>query len=57
MNTPDLAVCFHELLRGGGFSTGGLNFDAKVRRQSIDTEDLTSARWTRARVRLLMQRA
>ena len=25
---------------GGGFSTGGLNFDAKVRRQSIDPEDI-----------------
>ena len=43
MNAPDLALCFHELLRGGGFSTGGLNFDAKVRRQSIDPEDLVYA--------------
>ena len=43
MNAPDLALCFHELLRGGGFSTGGLNFDAKVRRQSIDPEDLIYA--------------
>ena len=29
-----------ELLRGGGFTTGGLNFDAKLRRQSIDRSDL-----------------
>ena len=29
-----------EILRAGGFSTGGLNFDAKVRRQSIDAVDL-----------------
>lgn len=29
-----------ELLRSGGFTTGGLNFDAKVRRQSHDTVDL-----------------
>lgn len=29
-----------ELIRMGGFTTGGLNFDAKVRRQSHDTEDL-----------------
>jgi xylose isomerase len=37
---PDLAVAFYHLLRGGGFTTGGLNFDAKVRRQSIDPIDL-----------------
>ncbi len=29
-----------EILEMGGFTTGGLNFDAKVRRQSHDTEDL-----------------
>ena len=29
-----------EILRGGGFTTGGLNFDAKLRRQSIDRNDL-----------------
>ncbi len=29
-----------EILRGGGFTTGGLNFDAKLRRQSIDRVDL-----------------
>jgi xylose isomerase len=29
-----------ELLQMGGFTTGGLNFDAKVRRQSFTTEDL-----------------
>jgi xylose isomerase len=28
------------ILKGGGFTTGGLNFDAKVRRQSIDPEDI-----------------
>ena len=39
-NVPDLAVAFYHLLRGGGFTTGGLNFDAKVRRQSIDPIDL-----------------
>ncbi|RYG47248.1 xylose isomerase [bacterium] len=32
-----------ELMKMGGFTTGGLNFDAKVRRQSIDTEDLFHA--------------
>ncbi|MFN3314716.1 MAG: xylose isomerase [Hyphomonas sp.] len=29
-----------EILRGGGFTTGGFNFDSKVRRQSIDAADL-----------------
>jgi len=29
-----------EFLRAGGFDTGGFNFDAKVRRQSIDAADL-----------------
>ncbi|MCP6530683.1 xylose isomerase, partial [Klebsiella pneumoniae] len=29
-----------EVLRGGGFTTGGLNFDAKLRRQSIARDDL-----------------
>jgi xylose isomerase len=28
------------VLQGGGFTTGGSNFDAKVRRQSIDPVDL-----------------
>ena len=39
-NVPELAVALYHLLRGGGFSTGGFNFDAKVRRQSIDAVDL-----------------
>jgi xylose isomerase len=29
-----------EVLRAGGFSTGGFNFDAKLRRQSTDRTDL-----------------
>lgn len=29
-----------EFLRGGGFTTGGFNFDSKVRRQSIDPADM-----------------
>jgi xylose isomerase len=28
------------VLKAGGLGSGGLNFDAKVRRQSIDAEDL-----------------
>jgi len=39
-NVPDLCVALYHLLRAGGFTTGGLNFDAKVRRQSIDAVDL-----------------
>ncbi|HEY0985787.1 MAG TPA: xylose isomerase, partial [Kofleriaceae bacterium] len=39
-NVPELAVALYHLVRGGGFTTGGLNFDAKVRRQSIDAVDL-----------------
>lgn len=32
-----------EILRGGGFTTGGLNFDSKLRRQSISRDDLFHA--------------
>jgi len=39
-NVPELAVALYQILRGGGFTTGGFNFDAKVRRQSIDPVDL-----------------
>lgn len=36
----ELTVVMHDILKGGGFTTGGLNFDAKIRRQSLDPEDL-----------------
>ncbi len=36
----DTTLCMLTLLRGDGFKTGGLNFDAKVRRQSNDPNDL-----------------
>ena len=39
-NVPDLALALYHIVRGGGFTTGGFNFDAKVRRQSIDAVDL-----------------
>jgi xylose isomerase len=32
--------CMLAALKYGGFTTGGVNFDAKVRRESIDPEDL-----------------
>ncbi len=35
-----MTLAFYEILRNGGFTTGGMNFDAKVRRQSVDPEDL-----------------
>ena len=34
-SVDDLAMPLYEILRGGGFTTGGFNFDAKLRRQSI----------------------
>jgi xylose isomerase len=43
MNVPELALVFHEILSRGGFTSGGLNFDAKIRRQSIDPDDLIHA--------------
>jgi xylose isomerase len=43
MNVGELALVFHEVLNRGGFTSGGLNFDAKIRRQSIDPDDLIHA--------------
>ncbi len=34
------ALVMYEILKYGGFKTGGFNFDAKIRRQSIDRYDL-----------------
>ena len=42
-NVPEMALAFYEVLRAGGFKTGGTNFDAKLRRQSLDAEDLILA--------------
>lgn len=39
-NVADTALALYHVLLAGGFTTGGLNFDAKVRRQSLDPEDL-----------------
>jgi len=43
MNVPELALALYEILKAGGFTTGGLNFDAKLRRQSLDPDDLLHA--------------
>jgi xylose isomerase len=39
-NTPEVALAYYHILKAGGFGTGGTNFDAKLRRQSIDPQDL-----------------
>lgn len=39
-NVAETALVMYLILKGGGFTTGGLNFDAKVRRQSIDPQDM-----------------
>lgn len=39
----DATLAMLTLLRGGGFTTGGLNFDAKVTRESIEPVDLAHA--------------
>ena len=36
----ETSLAMYSILKGGGFKNGGSNFDAKVRRQSIDAEDL-----------------
>ncbi|MEM1305043.1 MAG: xylose isomerase, partial [Planctomycetota bacterium] len=37
------AACMHSILKYGGFTTGGVNFDAKVRRESFEPIDLFHA--------------
>jgi xylose isomerase len=42
-NIEDTTLAMYEIIKAGGFTTGGLNFDAKVRRQSVDPDDLLIA--------------
>jgi xylose isomerase len=42
-NASEMAIAFYHLLENGGFTTGGLNFDARIRRQSLEPEDLLYA--------------
>ena len=42
-NTPEVALAYYHILMAGGFRTGGTNFDAKLRRQSLDPVDLIAA--------------
>ncbi len=39
-NVPEMALAYYQVLAGGGFTTGGTNFDSKLRRQSIEPDDL-----------------
>jgi xylose isomerase len=42
-SVDELSLALYEILRGGGLTTGGFNFDAKLRRQSMDRTDLFHA--------------
>ena len=42
-NVPEMALAYYEILKAGGFTTGGTNFDAKLRRQSLEPDDLLMA--------------
>ena len=39
-NAYDATLCMYEVLKAGGFTNGGLNFDAKARRGSFTHEDI-----------------
>lgn len=39
-SVQESTLVLYEILRAGGFTTGGFNFDAKLRRQSVAREDL-----------------
>ena len=42
-NVPEMALAYYQVLLAGGFTTGGTNFDSKLRRQSLDPQDLLIA--------------
>jgi xylose isomerase len=42
-NAPEAALAYYEVLKAGGFTKGGTNFDAKLRRQSLDPVDLIAS--------------
>ncbi|MFO1466657.1 MAG: xylose isomerase [Steroidobacteraceae bacterium] len=42
-NAQDLVPAMLSLIEAGGFTSGGFNFDAKIRRQSVDAADLYRA--------------
>jgi xylose isomerase len=42
-SVDELSLAVYEIVRAGGFTTGGFNFDAKLRRQSLARSDLFHA--------------
>ncbi|MEZ5810341.1 MAG: xylose isomerase [Rhizobiaceae bacterium] len=61
-NAAEVALAYYHILAGGGFTSGGTNFDAKLRRQSLEPDDLliahiggmdTCARGLKAAARML----
>jgi xylose isomerase len=42
-SADELTLALYTILQGGGFTTGGFNFDAKLRRQSVAPDDLLHA--------------
>ena len=42
-NVYETTLCMWEVLKAGGFTNGGLNFDAKTRRGSYEPEDIVYA--------------
>src|SRR5207247_506450 len=42
-SVDELSPALYEILRAGGLTSGGFNFDAKLRRQSLDRTDLFHA--------------
>jgi xylose isomerase len=42
-SVDELSLAVYEMLAAGGFATGGFNFDAKLRRQSVSRTDLFHA--------------
>jgi xylose isomerase len=42
-SVPEVALAYYHILKAGGLGTGGTNFDAKLRRQSLDPQDLIAA--------------
>jgi xylose isomerase len=42
-SVDELSVAMAEILQSGGFTSGGFNFDTKLRRQSLDRSDLFHA--------------
>ena len=42
-SVDELSLALHEILLAGGFTSGGFNFDTKLRRQSMSRDDLFHA--------------